>query len=232
MPGTVFVASLKAAVYANGFYVAPHHSALQLGRCPVCSDEFITIHCWITVKIETKFFKIILTVAISEIRVTAFNTGEAEAYAGHGAPGARIRVYVSSAPARNKIKPLDTFVSNVSGQLAEVSRSSASDTTGSDTEEEDASISTLEFDGDSDNMAGSIAKSSFFGLIVEDSGKTTMVIPDGPCALKGVTSASCEVLARYLGWHIKKRTVNLIIPAYFSQPLAHKIQPDQSLRAL
>lgn len=29
---TVLVGSLKAAVYANGFYVAPHHSPLQLGK--------------------------------------------------------------------------------------------------------------------------------------------------------------------------------------------------------
>jgi len=36
VPENVFVASLKAAVYANGFYVAPHHSALQLGKCPIC----------------------------------------------------------------------------------------------------------------------------------------------------------------------------------------------------
>lgn len=173
--------------------------------------EFMTTCRWITVKIESASFKIILTVTFSEIRVTAFNSGEAEAHAGHRAPGAKFRVYVSSAPARHKIKPLDTFVSDVSVQLSQASSSSASDITGSETEEEVASISTLEFNGSSDNMAGNPATSSFFGLIVEDNKKTTMVIPDGPCALQNVTSASCEVLARYLGWHIKKRSVSLIV---------------------
>lgn len=32
VPEAIFVSSVKAAVYANGFYVAPHHSALQLGE--------------------------------------------------------------------------------------------------------------------------------------------------------------------------------------------------------
>lgn len=183
------------------------------------------------VKLESASLKIILTVAISEIRVTAFNSGEAEAHAGHGAPGSKFRVYVSSAPARHKIKPLDTFVSDVSGQLSEASSSSTSNTAGSETEEEVDSISTLEFNGSSNDMAGSPATSSFLGLIVEDNKKTTMVIPDGPFAMQSVTSASCEVLARYLGWHIKKQSVSSIIPDHLPQNFAHKVSSDKSLRA-
>lgn len=168
---------------------------------------------------------------MSEIRVTAFNAGDAEAHAGHGAQGAKFRVYVSSAPARHKIKPLDTFVSDVYGKLSEAFSSCASNTTDSQTEEEAALISTLEFNGSSDDMTGNPATSSFLGLIVEDNKKTTMVIPDESCAPQSVTSASCEVLARYLGWHTEKRSVSSIIPNQLPQPLAHKIPSDKSMRA-
>lgn len=196
--------------------------------------DFITTRPCVMEKIETVSLEIILTVTVSEIRVTAFNSGDTEAYAGHGAPlpGAKFRVYVVSAPARYKIKAFDMFVSDVSGQLSEASSSSVSNTTGSETEEEVASISTLEFKGSSDDVVGNPATSSFFGLIVEENNKTTMVIPDGPCAPQSVTSASCEVLARYLGWHIDKRSVSSIIPGHLPQSLAHKVPSDKSMRAL
>jgi len=175
---------------------------------------------------------IMLILSNTDIRIMAFTSEEAEA---HGKwdeiPAAKFRVFVNSAPARHRIKPLDVFASDEFGHFSEASQGFTFDADCMEPVGEAASISTLHFSGRSDHRAGDPATSSFFGLIAEDDGETTMVIPETPYTLDGVTSASCEILARSLGWHIERRAVSCITLHHGARRLAHTITLGWTLRA-
>lgn len=175
---------------------------------------------------------IILILNNTDIRIMAFTSEEAEAYGRWDEiPAAKFRVFVNSAPARHRIKPLDVFASDEFGHFSEASQGSALDADCMEPDGEVASISTLHFSSRSDHVAGDPATTSFFGLIAEDDGETTMVIPETPYTLDGVTNASCEILARSLGWHIERRAVSCVIPDHGERRLAHTITLGWTSRA-
>lgn len=152
-----------------------------------------------------------LTPETTVIRIVVFISTAPEDCGEDETSSTRFRVFVNSAPARHKIQPLDAFASVSFRHFPQTEQSFLNDIPSVQPEEEDGSISTLHFDGSLYDETGGQLASSFFGLTVRDGGETTMVIPNGPCAFDSVIIASCETLARSIGWQVERREVGYII---------------------
>lgn len=118
---------------------------------------------------------------------------------------------MNSAPARHKIGPQDAFAFDNFRQFPQTGPTFTNDAQLVEPDEEATPVSMLYFDRKLFGETEGPLTSSFFGLSVGDDGETTMVIPDGPCDVDSVTSASCETFARSLGWHVERREVGRII---------------------
>lgn len=151
-----------------------------------------------------------LTPKITDIRVVVFMSTKSDECGENETSATRFRVFVNSAPARHKIQPLDAFASENFRQFPQTEQSFLNDTPLIQPEEDVGSLSMLHFDRNLYDETGGQFKSSFFGLTFTDDGETSMVIPNGPCALDSVVIASCETLARSIGWHVERREVGYI----------------------
>lgn len=228
MPETIFVASVKSAVYANGFYVAPHHSSVVLGerylnhilRSKQVHRIQPSVLQMIEVMYDMKRYNnntsvgwSMLTTGHTDIRVLAFRSGQAVGSERSEHPRAKFCVSVNSATLCHKVKPVDAFVLDNSDRLTQPGVNLA---TGCHYAEPLEEISASSFSLphiDSMHYSGSDRPymSSFLGLTVGDEGEVILVIPDGTCAPKSVTSASCEVLAQSLGWKVERRPVSFLV---------------------
>lgn len=139
----------------------------------------------------------------------AFRSAEAKECGGHETPTAKLRVSVNSAPARHKIRPLDMFASDNFSHPSQNGQKFPIDAHLAGPEEGAAPVSTLQFSSELYHEAGGASTSPFLGLTVGEDGETTLVIPDGSYYdVASVMSASCETLARSLGWHVERRAVS------------------------
>lgn len=148
-----------------------------------------------------------LTPETTDIRIVVFISTKPEECGEDDTSVTKFRVFVNSAPAQHKMQPLDAFASDNSRHFPQTDQSFLNDTVLVESDEEVDSLTMLHFGGNLYDQTGGQFTSSFFGLTFRDNGETTMVIPDGPCALDSVIIASCETLARSIGWHVERRQV-------------------------
>lgn len=153
-----------------------------------------------------------LTPKATDIRIVVFQSTEpGQCAEDETSSTTKFRIFVNSAPARLRIQPLDAFVSDSFRPFPQTEQSFLNNTPLVQPGEEVGSLSMLHFDRNPyDDIRGRFM-SSFFGLTFRDDGQTTMVIPDRPCALDSVVIASCETLARSVGWQVERREVGCII---------------------
>lgn len=138
----------------------------------------------------------------------AFSSAYIQTEGRREAPMAKFRIYVNSTTARQQVKPLNALVSEAMYDSSEPSDSSSIGDNYTDPDFELTSISMLDPGQKADVMRRSLLGSSFFGLVLGENKETTMVMQDGHSTSDSVTSASCEVLAQCLGWHVQRRTVS------------------------
>lgn len=149
----------------------------------------------------------VLTSETPDIRIVVFTSTESKDCGEDENSATRFRVFVNSAPARQKIQPLDAFAWDNFRHFPQTEQSFLNDSPLVQFGEEIGSFAKLHFDRNLYDETGGQFTSSFFGLTFRDDGETTMVIPDGPCASDNVIIASCETLARFIGWHVERREV-------------------------
>ncbi|KAH7370160.1 branched-chain amino acid aminotransferase/4-amino-4-deoxychorismate lyase [Rhexocercosporidium sp. MPI-PUGE-AT-0058] len=191
VPEEHFVTCVLLAVRANAAFVPPHDSSAAL-----------------------------------YIRPMAYGSGES---LGLGAPPEAVFcVFVKPVFAYHGVQPLDALVvdefdraaprgtgaTKVGGNYAPVIRwSEAAKAQGFGL--------TLHLDSQTRNEIDEFSTSAFLAIKEDrESGFITLVVPDSPSIIDSVTSSSCMVLARSLGWHVEKRPVKYAELADFSEVMA------------